>query len=161
MVYELIDDGRPGVSRAGPRGGARHCARVSAVRWCASLRPGCRRGALTAVCVSRVCGCRGRVQAVAPGAAFGRAGAARSRSPGRAGALVMVCGLAACVALLGGLGDAEEPVSQAFLAVKAELQSKPAAPISGKVPRCPLPPRACARPPVCARPLTARGLRSP
>ncbi len=55
----------------------------------------------------------------------------------------MVCGLAACVALLGGLGDAEEPVSQAFLAVKAELQSKPAAHISGKVPRCLLPARSC------------------
>jgi hypothetical protein len=50
----------------------------------------------------------GGVQAVAPGAAFGRtAGAARGRTLGRAGMLLMVCGLAACVALLGGLGDAE------------------------------------------------------
>jgi len=51
---------------------------------------------------------------------------------GRAAALVMVCGLAACVALLGGIGDAEEPVSQAFLAVKAEIESKPASHLSGK-----------------------------
>ena len=94
--------------------------------------------ALTAV----VC-LAGGVQAVAPGAAFGRtAGAARGRTLGRAGMLLMVCGLAACVALLGGLGDAEEPVSQAFLALKAELQSKPAAHVSGKV--------GAARPPACA-----------
>jgi len=51
---------------------------------------------------------------------------------GRAAALVFVCGLAACVALLGGIGDAEEPVSQAFLAVKAEIQSKPVAHLKGK-----------------------------
>ena len=37
----------------------------------------------------------------------------------------MVCAMAACVALLGSLGDAEEPISQAFLAVKNEIDSKP------------------------------------
>ena len=72
-------------------------------------------------------------QAVAPGVAFGRAVPSRSRPMGRAAALVMVCGLAACVALLGGIGDAEEPVSQAFLAVKAEIESKPASHLSGMV----------------------------
>ena len=94
--------------------------------------------------------------------------------------LFMVCGLAACVALLGGLGDAEEPVSQAFLALKAELQSTPAAHVSGKVGAA-LPP-ACAPAPVrpstlcsmmtfpacfptyasrlCAGPLTLRGGRA-
>jgi len=45
----------------------------------------------------------------------------------------MVCGLAACVALLGGIGDAEEPVSQTFLAVKAELQAKPVVHFKSKV----------------------------
>jgi hypothetical protein len=72
-------------------------------------------------------------QAVAPGAAFGRAGTRKDRRMGRASALVLVCGLAACVALLGSLGDAEEPVNQAFLAVKAELQDKPAIQLKGKV----------------------------
>lgn len=70
--------------------------------------------------------------AVAPGAAFGRAGTRKDRRMGRASALVLVCGLAACVALLGSLGDAEEPVNQAFLAVKAELQDKPAIQLKGK-----------------------------
>ena len=73
------------------------------------------------------------LQAVAPGSAYGRAGLSHGRSMGRAAALVFVCGLAACVALLGGIGDAEEPVSQAFLAVKAEIQSKPVAHLKGKV----------------------------
>lgn len=111
--------------------------------------------ALTAV----VC-LAGGVQAVAPGAAFGRtAGAARGRTLGRAGMLLMVCGLAACVALLGGLGDAEEPVSQAFLALKAELQSKPAAHVSGKVGTLgllPLRPRRRARTCPLVRPHTRR-----
>jgi hypothetical protein len=87
--------------------------------------------------------------------------------------LLMVCGLAACVALLGGLGDAEEPVSQAFLALKAELQSTPAAHVSGKVgaalpPACasaPVRPRLAACSPahasrLCAGPLTLRGSRA-
>ena len=64
------------------------------------------------------------LQAVAPGSAYGRAGLSHGRTMGRAATLVFVCGLAACVALLGGIGDAEEPVSQAFLAVKAEIQSR-------------------------------------
>ena len=74
-----------------------------------------------------------RWQAVAPSSAFGRADASRGRTMGRATALVMVCGLAACVALLGGIGDAEEPVSQTFLAVKAELQAKPVVHFKSKV----------------------------
>ena len=50
---------------------------------------------------------------------------------GRASALVLVCALAACVALLGSLSGAEEPVAATFLAVKAELQEKQSVHLGG------------------------------
>ena len=69
-------------------------------------------------------------QAVVPVMVSGTSVAGRA-GRGRASALVLVCALAACVALLGSLSGAEEPVAATFLAVKAELQEKQSVHLGG------------------------------
>ena len=69
-------------------------------------------------------------QAVVPVMVSGTSVAGRA-GRGRASALVLVCALAACVALLGSLSGAEEPVAATFLAVKTELQEKQSVHLGG------------------------------